>query len=82
VQQGQPELKAVLQQVNVTVLGQVSAQLKHGSEEGEEAFADCAKALDDEDKGGEDGASEHVVAGTLLPEGGKVVEQSRTDWAD
>ena len=55
MQQSQPELKAVLQQVDVTVLSQVSAQFQHRSKEGKEAFADCAKALDNEDEGGEDG---------------------------
>ena len=82
VEEGQPELQAVLQQVDVTILGQVCAQLQHGSEEGEKAFADCAKALHDEDEGGEDGASEHVVTGALLPEGGQVVKEGRTDWPD
>ena len=76
VEEGQPELQAVLQQVDVTILGQVCAQLQHGSEEGEKAFADCAKTLHDEDKSGEDGAPEHVVTGTLLPESGKVVKKS------
>ena len=82
VQQSQPKLKAVLQKVNVTILGQVGAQLQDRSEEGQKPFADCAKPLHDEDKGGEDGTSEHVVTGALLPEGGKVMKEGGTDWPD
>ena len=76
MQQGQPELKAIFQQVDVAVLGQVSAQLQDRTKEREQAFTDCAKALHDEDESGEDGAAEHVVAGALLPEDGQVVQQS------
>ena len=52
MQQGQPELKAIFQQVDVAVLGQVGAQLQDRSKEREKAFTDCAKALHDEDESG------------------------------